>query len=88
MFSGVAATSLFLYARSLARLLGRRAALVNVIPYDSVSGLPWQEPSETSRERFLDILRKAGVNVQVRRRKGARIDAACGQLRRLAAKVC
>jgi adenine C2-methylase RlmN of 23S rRNA A2503 and tRNA A37 len=23
------------------------------------------------------------VNVQVRRRKGARIDAACGQLRRL-----
>ena len=76
------------HARSLARLLGRRAALVNVIPYNSVSGLPWQEPSEPSRERFLDILRKAGVNVQVRRRKGARIDAACGQLRRLAAKVC
>jgi hypothetical protein len=25
------------------------------------------------------------VNVQVRRRKGARIDAACGQLRRIAA---
>ncbi len=73
------------HARSLVRLLGRRAALVNVIPYNTVSGLPWEEPSDVAQTRFLDILRKAGTNVQVRRRKGARIDAACGQLRRLAA---
>lgn len=73
------------HARSLVRLLGRRAALVNVIPYNTVSGLPWEEPSELAQTRFLDILRKAGVNVQVRRRKGSRIDAACGQLRRLSA---
>ena len=71
-------------ADRLARLLGRRAALVNVIPYNSVAGLPWREPTKGSRERFLDVLRAAGINVQVRRRKGARIDAACGQLRRLA----
>jgi 23S rRNA (adenine2503-C2)-methyltransferase len=71
-------------AERLARLLGRRAALVNVIPYNTVAGLPWREPTQGSRERFLDVLRAAGVNVQVRRRKGARIDAACGQLRRLA----
>jgi 23S rRNA (adenine2503-C2)-methyltransferase len=71
-------------ADRLARLLGRRAALVNVIPYNSVAGLPWREPTKGSRERFLDVLRAAGVNVQVRRRKGARIDAACGQLRRIA----
>ncbi len=70
-------------AARLARLLGRRAALVNVIPYNAVSGLEWREPSKGSQERFLDVLRNAGVNVQVRRRKGARIDAACGQLRRL-----
>jgi 23S rRNA (adenine2503-C2)-methyltransferase len=70
-------------AGRLARLLGRRAALVNVIPYNSVAGLEWREPSKGSQERFLDVLRQAGVNVQVRRRKGARIDAACGQLRRL-----
>ncbi len=75
------------HARSLVRLLGRRAALVNIIPYNTVSGMPWLEPSEAARERFLDVLGKAGVNVQVRRRKGARIDAACGQLRRLSAKV-
>jgi 23S rRNA (adenine2503-C2)-methyltransferase len=73
------------HARSLVRLLGGRAALVNVIPYNAVAGMPWREPSQGSRDRFLDTLREAGVNVQVRRRKGARIDAACGQLRRIAA---
>ena len=71
-------------ARDLVRLLGGRAALVNVIPYNTVAGLPWKEPSPTARDRFIDLLRASGVNVQVRRRKGARIDAACGQLRRLA----
>lgn len=74
------------HARNLVRLLGRRAALVNIIPYNAVAGLPWKEPTDASRERFLEILRQAGVNVQVRRRKGSRIDAACGQLRRLAAQ--
>jgi len=74
-------------AQRLVRLLGRRAALVNVIPYNTVAGLPWREPSPGSQERFLEVLRHAGVNVQVRRRKGARIDAACGQLRRLDAQA-
>lgn len=73
------------HARRLVRLLGGRAALVNVIPYNTVTGMPWEEPTDANRERFLDVLRDAGVNVQVRRRKGARINAACGQLRRLEA---
>ncbi|NBV46980.1 MAG: 23S rRNA (adenine(2503)-C(2))-methyltransferase RlmN [Planctomycetia bacterium] len=72
-------------ARDLVRLLGGRAALVNVIPYNTVAGLPWREPTAAAQEGFLAVLRGAGVNVQVRRRKGARIDAACGQLRRAAA---
>jgi len=69
-------------AEALVRLLGGRAPLVNVIPYNSVAGMPWREPEARDQERFLETLRAAGVNVQVRRRKGARIDAACGQLRR------
>ena len=73
------------HADALVRLIGGRAALVNVIPYNAVAGMPWKEPTQPARERFLDVLRAAGVNVQVRRRKGARIDAACGQLRRAAA---
>jgi 23S rRNA (adenine2503-C2)-methyltransferase len=72
-------------AERLTRLLGGRAALVNVIPYNPVAGMPWKEPARQAVERFLDVLAAAGVNVQVRRRKGARIDAACGQLRRMAA---
>ena len=72
-------------AEALVRLLGGRAPLVNVIPYNAVAGMPWREPDPRDQERFLAVLRDAGVNVQVRHRKGARIDAACGQLRRLAA---
>lgn len=72
-------------AAALARLLGRRAALVNVIPYNAVAGMCWKEPTPAARERFLDVLREAGINVQVRRRKGESIAAACGQLRRSAA---
>jgi 23S rRNA (adenine2503-C2)-methyltransferase len=74
------------HARALVLLLAGRAALLNVIPYNRVAGLPYEEPTQADREQFLDILRSAGVNVHVRRRKGARIDAACGQLRRLAAQ--
>jgi len=70
------------HARQLAALLKERAALLNVIPYNPVAGLPYQTPSEAARERFTEILTRAGVNVQVRLRKGDKIDAACGQLRR------
>ena len=72
-------------ARALVRLLGGRAPLVNVIPYNAVAGMPWREPRAADQERFLDTLRAAGTNVQVRQRKGDRIAAACGQLRRAAA---
>jgi 23S rRNA (adenine2503-C2)-methyltransferase len=62
--------------------LGRRAALVNVIPYNPVAGLPYTTPGQAAVERFVKTLRDAGLNVQVRERKGSEIDAACGQLRR------
>jgi len=73
-------------AARLVQLLAGRAPLVNVIPYNTVAGMPWREPSPAAERRFLDVLRSGGVNVQVRRRKGAGIDAACGQLRRIAAR--
>ncbi len=70
------------HASQLARLLAGRAALLNVIPYNPVAGLGYHTPSKRSQHAFLEILRRAGVNVQVRARKGDQIDAACGQLRR------
>ena len=72
-------------ARRLVRLLSGRPTLLNVIPYNPVAGLPYRSPDRQSIERFLTIVRRGGINAQVRRRKGAEIDAACGQLRRMAA---
>jgi 23S rRNA (adenine2503-C2)-methyltransferase len=56
-------------------------AHVNLIPYNTVEGLPWKRPSITRQERFADILRDARLSVTLRREKGHDIDAACGQLR-------
>lgn len=56
-------------------------AHVNLIPYNTVEGLPWKRPSGNRQERFADILRDARIPVTLRREKGHDIDAACGQLR-------
>jgi 23S rRNA (adenine2503-C2)-methyltransferase len=70
------------HARQLALLLGRREALLNIIPYNPVAGLPYQTPSTASQQTFQRILTSSGLRVKFRHRKGKRIDAACGQLRR------
>jgi 23S rRNA (adenine2503-C2)-methyltransferase len=69
-------------ARQLAELLKGRAALLNVIPYNPVEGLPYRTPSRDAMGDFRRILESHGVVVRFRQRKGNRIDAACGQLRR------
>lgn len=56
-------------------------AHVNLIPYNTVEGLPWRRPSLTRQERFARVLEEAGVSVTLRREKGHDIAAACGQLR-------
>ena len=56
-------------------------AHVNLIPYNTVEGLPWRRPSAESQESFAGVLRRAGISTTLRREKGHDIDAACGQLR-------
>jgi 23S rRNA (adenine2503-C2)-methyltransferase len=68
-------------ARLLSRHAHRLSAKVNLIPYNSVSGLPWTRPSEKRQQKFLSILRADGIPTTLRREKGHDIDAACGQLR-------
>jgi 23S rRNA (adenine2503-C2)-methyltransferase len=68
-------------ARRLARIARRLGAKVNLIPYNTVQGLPWSRPSPEQQERFVSILRDSGVAATLRREKGHDIDAACGQLR-------
>jgi 23S rRNA (adenine2503-C2)-methyltransferase len=69
-------------SRQLAELLRSRQAHVNLIPFNDVSGLPYRRPTEAAQAAFVARLRQAGISVKVRRRRGADIDAACGQLRR------
>ena len=70
------------HARRLVTLLRGRPALVNLIPYNPVPGLPYRKPSSAATARFADVLTQGGLNVAIRHRKGDRIGAACGQLRR------
>ena len=69
-------------ALELAEILGGRPALLNLIPYNPVAGLPYVTPAHASVQAFCSLLEQRGINIQIRRRKGSRIDAACGQLRR------
>lgn len=68
-------------ARLLSRHAHRLSAKVNLIPYNTVSGLPWTRPSKNRQEKFLSILQAQGIPATLRREKGHDIDAACGQLR-------
>jgi 23S rRNA (adenine2503-C2)-methyltransferase len=56
-------------------------AHVNLIPYNTVEGLPWKRPGAARQAEFAAILDRAGVSVTLRREKGHDIAAACGQLR-------
>ena len=69
-------------AEALCRLLASRGAHVNLIPYNPVTGLPFERPEASAINRFVAILRNSKVSVTVRKTKGRKIDAACGQLRR------
>jgi 23S rRNA (adenine2503-C2)-methyltransferase len=69
------------HAEILANLLEGRIAHVNLIPMNGVSELLMTAPGEPQTRRFLEILQRRGIPATVRKRKGADIDAACGQLR-------
>ncbi len=69
------------HARQLSILLRERNAHVNLIPMNDVSALPYSEPAQPRTQQFLSILEQNGVPATIRKRKGADIDAACGQLR-------
>jgi 23S rRNA (adenine2503-C2)-methyltransferase len=71
-------------ADELARLLRGRRAHVNLIPFNDVAGLPYRRPTQEALTAFVERLRRDGISVKVRKRKGSEIDAACGQLRRTA----
>lgn len=68
-------------ARILTKIARDLHAHVNLIPYNTVSGLEWKRPSVRAQDAFANVLRRGNVSVTLRREKGHDINAACGQLR-------
>jgi 23S rRNA (adenine2503-C2)-methyltransferase len=67
-------------AHRLARLLAGIKAKVNLIPLNPAPGIPYQRPSDTTVDRFAQILADRHLTVSVRKSRGQDIRAACGQL--------
>ncbi len=68
-------------AHELAKLLYGRKAFINLIPMNPVNEIGYLSPNSQTIEDFVRILRNSGLNINLRKRKGADIDAACGQLK-------
>lgn len=68
-------------AENLARIAHSLNAKVNLIPYNTVEGLPWVRPSEADCRAFCQALIRRHIPVTMRYEKGHDINAACGQLR-------
>jgi len=55
---------------------------VNLIPVNSVDGNSYKQSQKNAIARFVAVLEGLGITATVRRKLGADINAACGQLRR------
>jgi 23S rRNA (adenine2503-C2)-methyltransferase len=67
-------------AKELGRLLRRRLAHVNLIPFNPVEDTPYRAPDRAAIRRFKEMVEGQGLNVTVRDTRGREADAACGQL--------
>ncbi len=68
--------------RELQRLLSGKPCHVNLIRLNTVKEKKLIATNDKNAEEFLNKLKKAGLSATLRRRTGADIDGACGQLRR------
>ncbi len=69
-------------ARMLANLLKGLLCHVNLIPINQVRENDFEKSQENTVKKFVEILKRNGIEATVRREMGADINAACGQLRR------
>jgi 23S rRNA (adenine2503-C2)-methyltransferase len=69
----------------IVRLLHGKYALMNLIPYNSVPGLPFSRPSWERAADMARRLHRAGVLTKLRQSAGQDVEAGCGQLRARAA---
>lgn len=69
------------HAAELAAQVGGFQSHVNLIPYNPISEVDYQRPSDRRVQGFVDELKRRHVAVSVRYSRGLEKDAACGQLR-------
>ena len=69
------------HAQELAGKLKHMLCHVNLIPVNEINEREFQKSNDAAVERFAKTLQSRGVDVTIRKRHGADIDAACGQLR-------
>jgi len=67
-------------ARELGKLLQRKLAHVNLIPFNPVDDTPYHAPTRQAALAFKEKVEAQGLNVTVRDTRGREADAACGQL--------
>ena len=68
-------------AINIKNLLHGLDAYINLIPYNEVEENDYKTSSDEAALRFYDLLKKEGISVTLRQKRGTDIDAACGQLR-------
>lgn len=69
------------HAKELAQILQQFPhVMVNLIPYNPISGADFRRPSKESSETFKKILIDAGIKTIIRTTKGLEGNAACGML--------
>ncbi|MBI2520048.1 MAG: 23S rRNA (adenine(2503)-C(2))-methyltransferase RlmN [Bdellovibrio sp.] len=68
------------HALALADWCRNMKSIVNLIPYNAVTGLSFERPSEEAVDLFKKSLVDLGVRVMERVARGSDIAAACGQL--------
>ena len=69
------------HAKELANLLKGMNVYVNLIPYNETSHLEFKKASADSLQVFYQVLKKAGIDITIRKEYGGDIEGACGQLR-------
>jgi len=67
-------------ARRLTKLVRGIACKINLIPFNEFPGNPFRRPSEGAISAFQAIVRKAGLDVFIRKSRGRDVLGACGQL--------
>ena len=69
-------------ARRLIEFASNLDVYINLIPWNPVPGLDFVTPTPEECSEFTGYLERAGLNVNLRTRRGTKIGGACGQLGR------